>query len=220
MTELTAEHFAPVESLRDRALAILRQATVSGEIRIGEIYSATALARRLGVSVSPVREAMLTLVNEGIMEPVRNRGFQVVPMTDQDRWEIYDLRVTLEVPTMTKLAGLDVAERLAPVERLLDVMDGVADSGDVQEFLRLDREFHLTLLGFAGNERLTTLVGTLRDQTRLYGMQRLADRGELVGSAEEHRAIVAAIRAGDAAKTELLMRQHLGHIGQEWAGEE
>lgn len=113
------------ESLRDKALAILRQSVVSGEIHHGELYSATALARRLGVSVSPVREAMLTLVNEGIMEPVRNRGFRVElhgnrrlvesAATLRDQTRLYGLRFT-ENHTLIEAA----AEHRALLEAVLD----------------------------------------------------------------------------------------------------
>src|SRR5580704_14858665 len=92
-------------SLRERILVIIRQRLISGAIVPGEVYSATAIASKLGVSNSPVREAMLSLVQEGVMEPIRNRGFRVIPLTDADRRNIYDLRLMLEVPSMAKLAA-------------------------------------------------------------------------------------------------------------------
>ena len=82
-------------SLRDQALRVIREGMVSGELEPGGIYSATALATQLGVSASPVREAMLTLVNQGLMEAVRNRGFRVLPLDDEDRREIYEMRCLL-----------------------------------------------------------------------------------------------------------------------------
>lgn len=219
MTQFTTATFAPPESLRDRALGILRQATVSGEIRAGEIYSATALAKRLGVSVSPVREAMLTLVNEGIMVPVRNRGFQVAPMTEHDRLEVYELRMLLEVPSVAKLATMDMSAHLGRFHRMLDEMDALARDEEVQGFLQADRAFHLALIALHGNERLTNHVATLRDQTRLYGMQQFPGSTKLVESSREHREIVEAIEAGDEELTRERMAAHLGHISGDWAGD-
>src|SRR5215475_15648826 len=92
-------------NLRDQALAVLKLRLVSGDLAPGEIYSAASLAAQLGVSASPIREAMLTLVNQGLMEAVRNRGFRVVPLDDNDRREIYEMRVLLEIPATAALAG-------------------------------------------------------------------------------------------------------------------
>src|SRR5262249_60380232 len=92
-------------NLRAQALAVLKLRLVSGDLAPGEIYSAAALAAELGVSNSPIREAMLTLVNQGLMEAVRNRGFRVIPLSDKERQNIYDLRMMLEIPSMVRLAS-------------------------------------------------------------------------------------------------------------------
>src|SRR6185437_10338966 len=93
-------------NLRDQALAVLKLRLVSGDLAPGEIYSAASLAAELGVSNSPVREAMLTLVNQSLMETVRNRGFRVVPLSDKERRNIYDLRLLVEIPSMVRLASM------------------------------------------------------------------------------------------------------------------
>ncbi|MER6873164.1 GntR family transcriptional regulator, partial [Amycolatopsis sp. NPDC000673] len=92
-------------NLREQVLEVVRQAMVSGDLRPGDIYSAAALATRLGVSSSPVREALLTLVNQGLLEPVRNRGYRVVAMTERDLDEIYEMRLLLEVPATLSAAA-------------------------------------------------------------------------------------------------------------------
>lgn len=205
-------------SLSEQALAVIRQAMVSGEIRAGEIYSAAALASRLGVSNSPVREAMLTLVNEGLMVAVRNRGYQVVPITNSDMEEIQDLRLLLELPTMVALAERHEELDLDRFERVASQIVDAAQKGDITTYLEYDRDFHLGLTDLAKNARLTKLVGNLRDQTRLFGLYDLSERGSLSASAQEHLDILAAIASGDVAETERLMRLHLGHITREWAG--
>lgn len=205
-------------SLSEQALKVLRQAMVSGQLRAGEIYSAAALAQRLGVSNSPVREAMLMLVNEGLMVPVRNRGFQVVAVTPEEVQEIYELRLMLEVPAMVRLAErsgeFDLEKYRVTAQAIVDS----AKAGSITGYLEADREFHLSLTELLGNSRLTKLVGNLRDQTRLYGLEVLKEEGNLVASAEEHFHILDALKAGDAAETERLMNRHLGHVVNEWSG--
>ncbi|MDV3130173.1 GntR family transcriptional regulator [Mycobacterium sp. 21AC1] len=205
-------------SLREQALDVLRQALVSGEIKPGDIYSAAALAERLGVSNSPVREAMLTLVHEGLMEAVPNRGFRVVPLADTDLDEIYQLRLLLEVPAMVQLAERGIAGNRERLDSLAKDIEQAAADRDVIRFLEADRAFHLELLGLLGNARLVSIVANLRDQTRLYGLKALARQDQLGASAAEHGLLLAAIDAGDAPEVDRLTRAHLEHTRGEWAG--
>lgn len=204
------------DSIRDKALRILRQAIVSGEIRSGELYSATALARRLGVSVSPVREAMLTLVNAGIMEPVRNRGFRVAELSQDDLDEIFELRVFLEVPVVQSLAATDLTGAQDRLDELVRATEVSAADGDVNSFLAADREFHLTLIELHGNGRLASTVANLRDQTRLYGLKD-TNAHTLTEAAAEHRTILEALLAGDADRVGTVLTTHLDHVRKEWA---
>jgi DNA-binding GntR family transcriptional regulator len=214
---ISADRLLRGDSLRDRALDVLRQAVVSGQIRSGELYSAAALARELGVSLSPVREAMLTLVNEGIMEPVRNRGFRVVPLTEHDLEEIVRLRELLEVPAVRHLADVDLTAELPALREQAAAIERAAEQGDVTLFLSADREFHLALLQLTGNRRLAEIVANLRDQTRLYGLYDLAGEGMLTSSAAEHRQILHALAQRDGAEAARLMQHHLSHITAEWS---
>lgn len=93
----------PVASLREQALAIIRDAITAGELDEDRIYSAAGLAKQLGMSLSPVREAMMALVTEGTVEAVPNRGFRLVPVTQADLEEITHVRVLLAVPAVRQL---------------------------------------------------------------------------------------------------------------------
>ncbi|WP_413332812.1 GntR family transcriptional regulator [Brevibacterium sp. GP-SGM9] len=92
-------------SLREHALAIIRDAIIAGELAEDRIYSAAGLAKQLGMSLSPVREAMMALVTEGTVEAVPNRGFRLVPITADDLEEIIRIRVLLAVPAVRRLCA-------------------------------------------------------------------------------------------------------------------
>lgn len=218
MSDLSAVRLVPTTSLRDKALDILRQAIVTGQIAPGQLYSATALAKELGVSVSPVREAMLTLVNEGALEAVRNRGFRIPALTEQDLADVFELRLLLEVPSMRQLAGMDLEGVKGDLERLVTATEETVH--DANEFLARDRDFHLYLLALRGNQRLLDMVRVLRDQTRLYGLGPGASRQLRVVAAAEHRQLVGRILDRDAAGAEQVMRRHLEHIQHDWYGAE
>jgi len=206
-------------NLREQALSAIREALITGRIVPGVVYSAAALAAELGVSNSPVREAMLALVDDGLMEVVPNRGYRPVAVSSSDLAEIAQLRMLLEVPAAGMAAEMNTLERQAELEALVDRIEQTAVSGDVSGNLAADRQFHLALVDVCGNRRLTQQVARLRDQTRLYNIHHLAQTGAIVASAEEHRPMLAAIVAHDRRRSETLMRVHLGHITTDWSSD-
>ena len=205
-------------SLRDQALAVIREALITGRIAPGTVHSAAGLAGELGVSASPVREAMLALVDVGLMEAVPNKGFRAVTMTEHDLEEIVELRMLLEPPGMARIARLDLSHRADHLTGLVDAIEATAAGGDVPGNLRADREFHLSLLAEGGNRRLVDTVARLRDQTRLFSLPALAGTDRLVAAAAEHRPLLAAVLAHDQDRAEELTRRHLEHIRTDWAG--
>jgi DNA-binding GntR family transcriptional regulator len=221
MGEMQPKETIPLKTtnLREQALDVIRQALVSGDIRPGDMYSAAALATRLGVSSSPVREAMLTLVNQGLMEPVRNRGYRVVPMSEKDLDEVYEMRLLVEIPGTLKASEWATSSDLEHLSSLVTEIEDAARERDIVRFLNADRRFHLDLLALAGNQRLVNTVAALRDQTRLYGLEVLANLGVLDDSAAEHRQILAAVAAKDLTGLERIMQKHLHHVRADWADE-
>jgi DNA-binding GntR family transcriptional regulator len=205
-------------SLREQAREAIRTAIITGEMESGRVYSVPLLAEQFGVSLTPVREAMLDLVNEHLLEPVRNKGFRVPTLSDRDLEDIFQIRVLLEASTMRQIAGPLPAGRRTEFTKLADRIEEYAQAGDVTGFLATDRQFHLGLLGLLGNQRLVEIVGSLRDQTRLYGLMDLIKTNQLTGSAREHAEILASVAAGDGARAEELTRRHLEHTRGVWAG--
>jgi DNA-binding GntR family transcriptional regulator len=205
-------------SLREQAREALRTRIVLGEIEPGQVESVINMAAALGVSVTPVREAVMDLANLGIVEIIRNRGFRVPVLTDHDLDEIFRLRTMLEAPAMSEVTELLDGQPIPKFRQLAERITEAAREGDLTSFLDLDRQFHLGLLELLGNRRLVAMVGQLRDQARMQGLQRLADQGELTRSGEEHIEIVDAIEAGDSELAADLMRKHLAHSRGIWAG--
>lgn len=213
--------FGPRRNLRQEIAHALRGALITGEMRPGVLYSAPALAEKFGVSTTPVREAMLDLANEELVTIVRNKGFRVKDLSDRDLDEITSLRVLIEVPTVAEVArGINEPTRVAVEELrpLAKEVERLAETGDLISYVEVDRRFHLALLALAGNRHLVEVVAKLRARSRLYGLQDLAERGELGRSAAEHERIVDLVVAGDAAGAADVMRRHIGHVRGTWAG--
>jgi DNA-binding GntR family transcriptional regulator len=204
-------------SLREEAANALRAALVAGQMRPGEVYSAPALAARFNVSATPVREAMLDLAKEGLVEVARNKGFRVTDLSDDELDEITELRELIEIPTVTKLVGVVDPAAFVHLRPLAAMIVDSAREGDLIGYVEADRRFHLELLSLAGNARLVETVSELRKRSRLYGPTQLTP-ARLLASGEEHLRLLDLLDAGDAAAIEALMRHHLGHLRGSWAG--
>ncbi|MFF7250806.1 GntR family transcriptional regulator [Embleya sp. NPDC008237] len=203
--------------LRDRVARELRAALIAGEMRPGVVYSAPALAAQFGVSPTPVREAMLDLANEGLVEAVRNKGFRVTELSDRELDEFTEVRALIEVPVVARLAGVVTDAQLATLRPVAEEIVAAAEAGDLIRYVEADRRFHLSLLALAGNEHLVRVVGDLRKRSRLYGLSRLAQNGRLAASAAEHLELLDALATGDPARAEDVMARHIGHVRNLWA---
>jgi DNA-binding GntR family transcriptional regulator len=206
------------DSLREQVTRALEAAIVAGELEPGVIYSAPGLAERFGVSATPVREAMLDLVKEGFVEPLRNRGFRIVEMSDEDLDNIAQIRLLIEIPTIAQVAPRLTPVRFETLDVAAEAIERAAADGDILEYLDADRRFHVELISAIGNARLTDLVDRLRRQARLFGLKDLAKAGRLMASAREHRALLDMLRVKDIEAAENLMRTHIGHTRGLWAG--
>ncbi|MFD9817945.1 GntR family transcriptional regulator [Streptomyces violascens] len=208
------------ERLRDQVAHALRAALVAGELRPGTIYSAPGLAADFGISATPVREAMLDLAREGLVEPVRNKGFRITEVSERDLDQYTELRALIEVPTVGRVTNTASAEQLEALRPVAEEIVDRARAHDLIGYLDADRRFHLRLLGLAGNERLVETVGDLRKRSRLYGLTRLDERGELITSAQEHVELLDLMLSGDRPAAEACMARHLGHVRSLWARDE
>ena len=205
-------------SLREQVSHALRAALVAGELRPGVVYSAPVLAAGFGVSATPVREAMLDLAKEGLVEVVRNKGFRVTELSEADLDQFTEIRALIEVPVVTGLARTAALPDLRALRPAAEAIVAAAEARDLIAYVEADQAFHLSLLGLSGNPHLVSVVSDLRNRSRLYGLPSLADAGVLAASAEEHVQLVDALVARDAAAVEELMRTHLTHVRSLWAG--
>lgn len=206
------------QSLRDQAGRVLRAQVIAGELQPDTLYALGQIAEQLQISVTPIREALLDMVADGLIEMVPNRGFRVRLLTERDLDEIVELRLLLEPPAVRQITERGMVDDFAALRDLAALTETAAREGDWVTFLDTDRDMHLKLLGYLGNGRLTDLAGKLRDQTRLYGLDHIAGTHEFFETTHEHIALLDAVEAGDADEAEKLTSRHLNHARGVWAG--
>ena len=194
---------------RTRAQAVLA-AIADGRLEPGGRYSVAQLAEQLGISRTPVREALLVLEREGRVEFERNRGVRILETTAADVAEVFELRLLLEVPATAKACGIVDTEALAGRAR----RDGRGGPRRRRAgFMDHDERFHELILLAAGNRRLAAIVAGLRDTVRGRGASTVGRSRSLDEIQAEHGAILDALRAGDADRAGAAMRYHLRRTG-------
>lgn len=198
-------------TLKDSIEVMIRRALLNGDMRAGEIFSANKLAQQLGISNSPAREAMMKLVNKGLLELVRNRGFRVVQLSDRDKREVYELRLQVEVEAVRRVAAHGVTEHQADLlQRLAEETSRLAHPETIGDYLEVDQRFHTSIVDFLGNRRWTEIVENLRDQSRVNGHYDFLRTDEhLAEATEQHRRIAQAVIDGEPDLAAALMVQHL-----------
>lgn len=218
MPKVNLQPIEKPQGVRDRVTRSLRAAIISGEMTPGEVYSAPSLASSFNVSATPVREAMLDLVKEGLVERIMNRGFRVTEVDARYLDEIAELRLLIEPSIVCDVVPDVPAEDIPRLLALAETIVESAANHDLVEYTEADKAFHLALLEYGGNQRIVNLIDDLRGQARLAGLSALADQGVLSATAEDHIAIVRAIEARDQELTHQLMVNHIRRTRGTWAG--
>lgn len=195
-------------NLREKVVHQLRIEIVSGEMPPGTVCSVPSLARTLGISTTPIREALLQLTSDGLLQPMRNRGFRVVDPSLDELRGIFEVRTQLEASAFRKLVRMG-AKNLSELQALADAIAESVETGDVPRYLAADRAFHAELLALAGNEVLTDIVLRLRDRMRLYGIRSPHGLARQKSSVPEHYRIIDVIKQGLEDEAEALMTGHI-----------
>lgn len=217
---LRARRVAQQPSLRELALEEIRLAITTGQLDEDRTYSAAGLAKELGMSLSPVREAMMSLVSEGTVEAIPNRGFRLRGISAEDLDEIIRIRLLLCLPAVAELCERARTEPAADDDiRVIDTQltelarlaaDSVLamDALAYEEFFRLDREFHRLLVTYGLGGRAAEISIRLRDQSRPAGF------GRSIRAADEQTAqdlveIVEHLRAGRTVDAQQAVTRNL-----------
>ena len=221
LTVLQLPNYGTQTSLRAQIVEALKALLITGRMRPGTIYSAPRLAAEFGVSATPVREAMLDLVGEGLVEVVRNKGFRVTELSEQELDAMAELRILIEPPVMGMVAEVcegEIAEAVTDLRPLADEIAAAADREDLIGYIEADTEFHLRFLALHGNPQVVDVVRHLRSRSRLYGLTELLGTGVIRQQVAEHQQMVALALARDRAGMQALVTQHIGHVRAAWAG--
>lgn len=199
---------ADESSLTDRVYEELRRAIVAGELRPGSLYSVVEISNQLGVSRTPVREALLRFAANGMVRFERSRGVRILEVSLDDIKEIYGLRLMLEVPSAYRAATAISEEDLAVMTEAFEGMRRACELGDEPLFQRHDPVFHEAILRGAGNQRVVDAVAKTRSQMHARGLSTTRTRS-LDDILAVHEPIFRAVRDRDPVAAAEAVHAHL-----------
>jgi DNA-binding GntR family transcriptional regulator len=197
------------DTLVARAHGKIKRRILSNALRPDQRVLEQDLAAAFGMSRTPVREALIRLEQEGLVEILPRRGMRVLPISAADMAEIYELLTALEARAAERLAERKpTPESVAPLTRALERMEAALEAGNLKAWARADDRFHRQLVTLAGNRRLAEMARTVFDQAHRARMATLDLRPWPRQSNKDHRALVRAILKGDARRAREIHTRH------------
>jgi DNA-binding GntR family transcriptional regulator len=192
---------APFRSEKDRIYHALRREILTLELSPRALLVETALARRFGVSKTPIREALAVLQRDGLVEALPRKGYLVTPITVNDVDDLFELRVALE-GMAAELAAMRMSpEELAYLESLQPPRAVDPTVGDMRKFLDYNGNFHAAIARGSRNGRLVKLIQQVNEE-----MSRMIAASYEIG---EHKTVLAALRSGNPAAARAAMVEHI-----------
>lgn len=195
--------------LRDVVFQTLRQAILKGELQPGERLMEMKLAQLLGVSRTPIREAIRKLELEGLVVMVPRKGATVANITEKDTKDVLEVRCTLEMFAAEMACERITAEQLAELKEAAKAFEASKGSMDLIRIAETDMQFHEVIYEATQNDRLVQMLNNLRENMYRYRIEYLKDPNYYDSLVGEHREILNAIETKNIEKARKCMRDHI-----------
>ncbi len=195
--------------LRDVVFHTLREAILRGDLKPGERLMELQLASRLGVSRTPIREAIRMLEQEGLAVTVPRRGAHVAKMTLKSMEDVLEIRETLDEFAVKMACERISPEQLKRLRRIKDHFEACTRTGDVKKLAEADVSFHDAIYEATGNPRLVGILNNLREQVYRYRVEYLKNPDNYPVLIREHKAIVEGLEEKNPEKAIQAMHEHV-----------
>ncbi len=195
--------------LRDVVFNTLRQAILRGEMEPGERLMEIQLAQKLGVSRTPIREAIRKLELEGLVVMIPRKGAEVAHITEKDMKDVLEVRCTLEELAVSLACKKTTPEKIAELKKANKVFEAAIVSKDVVSIVEADVQFHDTIYAMAGNQRLIQIINKLREQMYRYRLEYVKDARTHSILIDEHNDIIEKMGKKNVDDAKNMMRQHI-----------
>ena len=195
--------------LRDVVFNTLRQAILRGEMEPGERLMEIQLADKLGVSRTPIREAIRKLELEGLVIMIPRKGAEVAHITEKDMRDVLEVRAALEELAATLACRNVTPERIEELKMANERFDAAIISKDVVAIVDADVNFHDIIYAMTDNQRLIQIINNLREQMYRYRLEYVKDARAHSILISEHKDIIDKLSKKDEENTKIVIRQHI-----------
>ena len=199
-------------SIREQVYKRISELILSGKIAPAERIMENKLSKQLGVSRTPVREALHVLEMEGFLEAIPRVGYQVKEIVWSEVEDICEIRKVNETLAACWAMEKITTEELNTLQQNLDKAEADVKGGDPRRFIERDVDFHEIIIRASGSRRLVEICQTLRRHMLLYRIESIYDPEMVLGVIEEHRHILDRLRAHDVAGITRAISDHLDHV--------
>ena len=204
--QLDSEAYLP---LRDVVFHTLRDSILKGELEPGERLMEIHLANKLGVSRTPIREAIRMLEQEGLAVTYPRRGAQVAKMTEKDLQDVLEIRDALDELAAKSASKNITPEAISELKETMTAFKEAAYRGDVREVAAADEKFHNIIYQAADNPKLLVIIHNLKEQMYRYRYEYVKDNANYERILKEHEEIILGLEKKDAGYVRERMHAHL-----------
>ncbi|MCM1257509.1 MAG: GntR family transcriptional regulator [Roseburia sp.] len=204
--ELNANAYLP---LRDVVFHTLREAILKGELKPGERLMELQLASKLGVSRTPIREAIRMLQQEGLAVTIPRRGAEVAKMTEKNMEDVLQIREALEILAVQLACEKVTEQQLMQLQESVENFERAVKTGDLKQITQTDIDFHDKIYETADNPKLVSLLNNIREQIYRYRVEYLKEEGNYPNLIEEHRKIFEGLKNRDKNFVTEMTEKHL-----------
>lgn len=204
--QINMDEFLP---LRDVVFNTLRQAILTGELKPGERLMEIHLANRLGVSRTPIREAIRKLELEGLVTMIPRRGAEVAQITEKSMNDVLEVRRAMDALCVELACDRITQDELEELKKACDSFEQAVKTGDAKKIAQADVALHNIIVQATGNQRLVQLVNNLSEQMYRYRFEYIKDSSQHENLVEEHRIIYESIVRKDKETASQAAKMHI-----------
>ena len=198
-------------SLSDKVFSTLEEEILTGVLQSGETVSENKLSARLGVSRTPIREALRRLEQEGLVRNDPGRGAVILGVTKQDLLDIYEIRIRIEGLAARSAAQSITPEQTAAMKELVELQEFYVSKGDSEKIRDLDSRFHSMIYSFCTSRVLADTLTGLHHRIERFRRMSVVNSERASRTTSEHRAILEALAAHDSDSAESLLIEHISN---------
>lgn len=204
-------------TLREQIASSLRDSIIRGELNQGQKLTEPDLAKKLGISRTPIREAFRQLESEGFLTVMPRRGAVVSRITRKEIDDFYELKSLLEGYAARIAAGKINEKGIQKLRKINEQLTEIAKNNDIEAFFLKNDEFHNIFISYCGNEKLEELLEHIVQRFMRFRLGAMSVPGRLVKSIGQHNEIIDALEKRDGLRAEALVLEHALLSGEELA---